>query len=109
MSEKPILGPFSEGIDGSVSINFGVSGGVHCDPHCRHHPESVANDPTNACYAVRSELQPDRRGLAAKLERHEAMPAAASMQGVVLGGSEAKLQPEKKRVSFAELQRRRRS
>lgn len=34
---------------------------------------------------------------------------AASMQGVVLGGSEAKLQPERKRVSFAELQRRRSS
>ena len=35
--------------------------------------------------------------------------AAASMQGVLLGGPEAKLQSEKKRVSFAELQRRRRS
>jgi len=33
--------------------------------------------------------------------------AVASMQGVLLGGPEAKLQPEKKRVSFAQLQRRR--
>ncbi len=67
-----ILGSFSKGIENSVSINFGVSGGENCDIGCDKHPD---ND--GACYAARSELRPDRKGLADKLRRHETMPAFA--------------------------------
>jgi len=66
-----ILGTFSKGIENSVSINFGVSGGANCETSCQHHP---VND--GACYAVRAEIRPDRQELTNKLVRHEAMPAA---------------------------------
>ena len=71
-----ILGTFGKGVDGSVSINFSVSGGDNCDTACVHHPQSTANNATFACYAARSEIRPDRAQLAAKLTRHERMPAA---------------------------------
>lgn len=71
-----ILGTFGKGIDGSITVNFGVSGGKHCDTRCKHHPESTAADATRACYAVRAEQRPDRQQLAAKLQRHETIPAA---------------------------------
>lgn len=64
--ELPVLGTFSKGVDGAVSLNFGVSGGAHCDRSCRHHPDREGN-----CYAVAVELRDDRKGLAAKLARHE--------------------------------------
>jgi hypothetical protein len=56
MSKKPppIIGSFGKGIEGSISINFGVSGGADCDTLCKHHPESVAKDATHLCYAARS-------------------------------------------------------
>ena len=72
----PITGTFGKGIDGSVSINFGVSGGADCDPSCKHHPSSTARDATHLCYAARSEVRPDRTQLAAKLQRHQEMPPA---------------------------------
>ena len=72
----PIIGTFGKGIDGSVSINFGVSGGADCDPACKHHPASTAKDATNLCYAARWEVRPDRTQLAAKLQRHQEMPPA---------------------------------
>lgn len=74
--KPPILGTFGKGIDGSISINFGVSGGPDCDTSCKHHPESTAKDATNLCYAARSEIRPDRTQLAKKLARHQEMPPA---------------------------------
>lgn len=65
-----ILGTFSKGIENSVSINFGLSGGANCETSCQHHPEN-----NGACYAVRAETRPDRKELTKKLEGHEAMPA----------------------------------
>jgi hypothetical protein len=78
MSKKPppIIGSFGKGIEGSISINFGVSGGSDCDTLCKHHPKSAAKDATKLCYAVRSETRPDRTQLAAKLKRHQEMPPA---------------------------------
>lgn len=73
---RTILGTFSKGIDGSVSINFGVSGGRNCETSCRHHPDSTAADATRGCYAARSEIRPDRKQLANKLAEIEAMPPA---------------------------------
>jgi hypothetical protein len=64
--ELPVLGTFSKGCAGSVALNFGVSGGRHCDSGCRHHPDREGD-----CYAVAVEQRDDRKGLAAKLERHE--------------------------------------
>lgn len=69
----PVIGTFGKGVKGSVSINVGLSGGRHCDTACRHHPRSIAADPTFGCYAVTVEGRPDRAPLAAKLARHEAM------------------------------------
>lgn len=70
-----ILGTFRKGVDGSVSINFDVSGGDNCDLECPHHPRSPTEEATHACYAVRTELRPDRAELKRKLERHAQMPA----------------------------------
>jgi len=67
-----ILGTFSKGIENSISINFGVSGGANCETSCQHHPEN-----NGACYAVRAEVRPDRVELTNKLIRHEKMPAYA--------------------------------
>jgi hypothetical protein len=75
-TSRTVLGTFSKGTKGSVSVNFARSGGVHCDPSCVHHPQSKAPRPTLACYAVRTERRPDRSQLADKLERHEALPPA---------------------------------
>jgi hypothetical protein len=69
-----ILGTFSKGITGSLSVNFGLSGGTNCDTRCKHHPESTAADATHACYAVRNEkFYPS---VLRKLTRHETMPPA---------------------------------
>ncbi len=70
-----ILGTFGKGLDGSVSINFDVSGGDNCDRACPHHPGSSDKSATQACYAVRTEIRPDRAELKRKLERHSQMPA----------------------------------
>lgn len=80
LNKNPVLGGFEKAIPGSVSVNFGLSGGKHCDPSCRHHPESTDPDPTRACYAVRVELRGDRRDLYTKLARHEAAGPEAVMQ-----------------------------
>ena len=71
LQDHPVLGEFGKAIEGSRSINFGVSGGKHCDRACRHHPNTTADHPTHMCYAVRSEKRPDRAELLNKLERHE--------------------------------------
>ena len=55
-----IVGTFGKGIEGSLTVNFGVSGGDNCDTACKHHPQSSASDATRACYAVRAEIRPDR-------------------------------------------------
>lgn len=74
--QPPVCGSFSKGIEGSLSINFGVSGGSRCDVGCPHHPESTADNPTWSCYAERLERRHDRVQLFRKLKRHEAMPAS---------------------------------
>ncbi len=65
-----ILGTFSKGIEGSITINFSLSGGRNCDIACPHHPRSVAASATKACYALRVEGRPDRSNLKRKLQRH---------------------------------------
>lgn len=62
-----ILGTFGKGVDGSLSINFSVSGADNCDDRCVHKGST--------CYAERIEKRPDRAQLAAKLARHGSMPA----------------------------------
>lgn len=71
-----VLGTFSKGNDHSVSVNFGVSGGRHCDTSCSHHPESTAEDAPKNCYAVKGEKRGDRALLRAKLARHDRMAPA---------------------------------
>ncbi len=70
-TQYPVLGGFGKGVPGSISINFGLSGGKNCDKACRHHPDTTSDNPTHACYAVRVEIRPDRQGLLNKLKRHE--------------------------------------
>jgi hypothetical protein len=66
---KKVLGMFGKGTDGSVTINFGLSGGRNCSRKCRHHPRSKAGNPTKGCYAIAVEKRGDRAPLAAKLDR----------------------------------------
>jgi hypothetical protein len=68
---QPILGSFGKGVKGSISVNFGLSGGRNCDTDCQHHPDN-----SGRCYAATLERRPDRQNLAAKLARHEATDAA---------------------------------
>ena len=74
---RTVLGTFSKGVTGSAALNFGQSGGKNCAKVCPFHPESNAPNPDGVrCYAVRVESRPDRKQLAAKLQRHEdAKPA----------------------------------
>jgi len=58
----PVLGTFSKGTPGSVSINFNESAGPDCDDGCRWK--------NNGCYAQTVEARPDRQNLATKLARH---------------------------------------
>jgi hypothetical protein len=73
-----VLGTFSKGTAGAVSINFGLSGGANCATSCRHHPihyrDAESND--GKCYAVIVEDRADRVQLKNKLERHEKLPAS---------------------------------
>jgi hypothetical protein len=70
-----VLGQFGKAVDGSVSVNFSVSGGSNCAPSCRHHPNSTAPDhlQIGGCYAVAVEKRHDRKQVADKLARHGAM------------------------------------
>jgi hypothetical protein len=73
-----ILGEFSKGCAGSVALNFDRSGGANCDRGCPYHPQSTSAAAGGArCYADRVERRPDRRELAAKLDRHGAAGADA--------------------------------
>lgn len=75
-----IFGSFGKGVDGSISLNFDVSGGRNCDTGCALHPQSTNPKWQNAggipCYAVRAEIRPDRQGLTRKLGRHGKLGAA---------------------------------
>lgn len=71
-----VLGSFSKGADGSVSINFGTSGGSNCSKRCIHHPDSKRANATRKCYAAAVERRADRVQLHEKLKRHERMTAA---------------------------------
>jgi hypothetical protein len=73
-----VLGSFSKGIKGAVSINFGISGGANCATSCRHHPTHYDGAESNdgKCYAVIVENRADRVQLKDKLERHEKLPAS---------------------------------
>jgi hypothetical protein len=70
------LGTYSKGNEYSLSINFGLSGGIDCSTGCVHHPESTVEGAPMDCYAARSELRFDRKPLRSKLERHEKMGPA---------------------------------
>lgn len=65
------LGTFSKGVPGSLTINFGLSGGIHCDASCAHHPDSTTIGADRSCYAVTVENRHDRTQLKGKLARHE--------------------------------------
>lgn len=73
-----VFGSFSKGIKGALAINFGVSGGANCATSCRHHPAHYSGgaDRAGLCYANVVENRHDRAQLAAKLARHEALPAS---------------------------------
>jgi len=73
-----VLGSFSKGMRGAVSINFGISGGANCATSCRHHPihYSGAESRDGLCYAFNVEQRADRVQLADKLGRHEKLPAS---------------------------------
>ena len=75
IDRRPIIGSFSKAIDGGVSLNFDLSGGVNCDKGCAYHPDnnSKESEDRTPCYAARSEIRPDRAQLAAKLLRHSQM------------------------------------
>jgi hypothetical protein len=74
------LGTFGKGVDGSIALNFGESGGQNCDINCRHHPARASSSgtpggigedddgPFGMCYAARLEKQRPtlRRSLDAK-------------------------------------------
>lgn len=68
---RPVLGTFSKGIAGSVSLSFDRSGGSNCDTACKYHPKQQGT-----CYAVRLESRYDRVQLATKLRRHGKMDPA---------------------------------
>lgn len=71
---RPVLGSFGKGIKGSVSLNFGTSGGDNCPTQCPYHPQSTSDhaEPAAArCYAATCENRPDRQNLLAKLQRAE--------------------------------------
>ncbi len=69
-----VLSRFSKGASTAVALNFDVSGGVHCDPSCRLHPQSTAEQASDRCYAVR--LENFRRNARAKLVRHGSLHPA---------------------------------
>lgn len=71
-----VLGTFSKAIDGSVSLNFSVSGGANCSKRCNLHPENPRSEAAGRCYAVVVEARADRVQLKDKLERHQQMPAS---------------------------------
>jgi hypothetical protein len=75
-----VLGTFSKGCEGSVALNFGVSGGASCDNGC------VAKQ-LNDCYAITNENRPDRKQLKNKALRHEATPP-----GILCGMAQVELQ-----------------
>ena len=71
---RPVLGSFGKALKGSVSLNFGRSGGKHCPSTCPYHPNSTSTNAapnTARCYASTCETRPDRIQLKDKLERAE--------------------------------------
>lgn len=71
-STRPVLGSFGKAIEGSKSLNFGLSGGNNCDRSCRYHPAHESEDQVGRCYAYNTEVRFDRRELLKKMQRHEA-------------------------------------
>lgn len=65
---RPVLGSYGKAVAGACSLNYGTSGGKHCDPRCSHYNVD--------CYAARTEIRPDRTELANKLARHESTDPA---------------------------------
>ena len=63
-----VLSRFGKGASTAVALNFAPSGTANCDPACRLHPESTANNPLPRCYAVK--LEAFRKNARQKLERH---------------------------------------
>lgn len=69
IKSKPVLGSFGKGVDGSLALNFSVSGGRNCDPGCS---ELISGK----CYSIVIERRADRTQLLNKLTRHQTMGAA---------------------------------
>ena len=78
LKTETVLGTFSKGVKSARTINFGVSGGANCATECRHHPLNYVGADSRAglCYAKVVEGRDDRKQLADKLARHEALPAS---------------------------------
>lgn len=74
----PIFTIFSKGTKGALALNFGQSGGENCELSCRHHPAHFSGSEPNdgKCYAAIVESRSDRKETAAKLDRHEQLPAS---------------------------------
>jgi len=56
-SKENVYNSFGKGNAWSLSLNFGLSSGSNCEPSCRHHRESIADNPTYACYSSTIERQ----------------------------------------------------
>lgn len=77
---RPVLGGFGKGLPGSITLNFGTSGGSNCDTECAYHPRSTNSRASSAdarCYAAACENRRDRTQLLAKLQRHESTDAVS--------------------------------
>lgn len=74
MKTGSVLGYFTKALPGSVSVNFGVSGGKNCDGGCLHNPNYDGPTPEladKACYAATGEHSFKGAYTLAKLVRHE--------------------------------------
>jgi len=72
-SVPSVLSSFSKAVSRGAALNFGLSGGKHCESTCRHHPANfnAGEGGSEVCYAVGVELRGDRVQLKNKLGRHE--------------------------------------
>lgn len=94
-----ILGTFGKGLPGSISINFGQSGGRNCDRDgCRSHPKSKRADRVEGtpCYMVR--LESLYTNVSAKLRDVESMPPAR-----IVGQALVELSLHKRHIPWARI------
>lgn len=55
VGKENIFNSFGKGVDKSISLNWDMSSGENCSVTCRHHRNSIAKNPTNACYSTTAE------------------------------------------------------